>query len=388
LTGSSLLFRTIQNLWAVNPGFDARDVMIFQVGLSPSVTNTASRERTAYQQLVERIRQIPGVQAADITALVPLGQGANEGPFWIGAHQPASLAEIPRATYYAVGPDYLRTMEIPLLHGRFMTRADNVNSEPVVVMDSLLARSYFPDRDAVGQSVTFPHWGAARNVAVRIVGVVGHVEQYGLDGPHGQKPQIYYSFYQLPDEAVPSFGREVMLAVRTPLAVTTVMPAIKRAVYEAGTDQPIYNIQTMHDVLSSSMGRQRFPTFLLVAFAGLALVLAAVGTYGLISYSTSQRLHEIGIRMALGANQQIVLRMIMGQGVRLALIGVAIGTFAALLLAPTLPSFSHLLYGIQATDPLTFVGTAFLLTSTAIVACYVPARRAARLDPMIALRNE
>ena len=156
LTGGSLLFRTIHNLMAVNP-VQTRQVISFQVGLSPSSVTTPSRVRIAYQQLVDRIQQIPGVTAADITALLPLSQQDNSGPFWVGSHQPASMAQIPRAIYYPIGPDYLSTMEIPLLRGRFLTRADNLNSERVVVIDSLLARAYFPDRDAVGQSLTIPH---------------------------------------------------------------------------------------------------------------------------------------------------------------------------------------------------------------------------------------
>jgi predicted permease len=387
LTGGSLLFRTIHNLWAVNPGFDTQHVITFQVGLSPSVT-TPARVRIAYQQLVERIRKIPEVEAADITALVPLSQGANEGPFWVGSRQPASMAEIPRAIYYPIGPDYLSTMEIPLLRGRSLTRADNVNSERVVVIDSLLARAYFPDRDAVGQSLTIPHWGAARNVAARVVGVVGHVKHYGLDGSLGEKPQIYYSFYQLPDEIVPLFRREVTLAVRTPLDAATVMPAVKNAVYEAGGDQPIYNIHTMQELVSESMGRQRFPMLLLVAFAVLALLLAFVGTYSVISYSTSRRVHEIGIRMALGAAKWDVLQIVIGQGLRVALTGVATGTLAALILTRVLASFSHLLYGVRASDPLTFFAVPLLLISAALLACYIPARRTAKLDPMIALRHE
>jgi predicted permease len=387
LTSGSLLFRTIHNLWAVNPGFDTQHVITFQVGLSPSVT-TPARVRMAYQQLVQRIRQIPEVQAADITALVPLSQEANEGPFWVGSHQPASMAEIPRAIYYPIGPDYLSAMEIPLLRGRSFTRADNVNSERVVVIDSLLARTYFPNRDALGQSLTIPHWGAARNVAARVVGVVGHVKQYGLDGSLGEKPQIYYSFYQLPDEIVPVFRRDVAFAIRTSLGAATVMPAIKNAVYEAGSDQPIYNIHTMQELTSGSMGRQRFPMLLLVTFAILALLLAFVGTYGVISYSTSRRVHEIGIRMALGAAKGDVLQIIIGQGLRVALTGVATGALAALILTRVLSSFSHLLYGVRASDPLTFFAVALLLISAALLACYIPARRAARLDPMIALRHE
>jgi predicted permease len=388
LMGGSLLFRTIHNLWAVNPGFDARHIITFRVGLSSSVTSTPSKERVAYAQLVERIRHIPGVEDADFSANVALSGQGNEGPFWVGSQQPASLAEIPRAIYCPVGPDYISTMKIPLLRGRSFTQADKVDSEKVAMIDSLLARAYFPDGDAVGRTITFPRWGAARNVAFRIIGVVGHVEHYRLDGSLGEKPQIYYSFYQLPDEAVPAFGAENTVAVRTQLDVAAVMPAIRKAVYEAGADQPVYNIQTMQELVSRSMGRQRFPTLLLVAFAGLALALASVGTYGVISYSTSQRMREIGIRIALGANRRDVLRMIFRQGLRLALIGIGIGTSAALILAKALPSFSHLLYGIGASDPLTFAGTSFVLMSTAILACYVPARRAAQLDPTIVLRSE
>lgn len=388
LMGGSLLFRTIHNLWAVNPGFDARHVITFRVGLSSSVTRTPSKERVAYAQLVERIRHIPGVEDADISANVALSGQGNEGPFWVGSQQPASLAEIPRAIYCPVGPDYISTMKIPLLRGRSFIQADKVDSEKVAMIDSLLARTYFPDGDAVGRTITFPRWGSARNVAFRIIGVIGHVEQYRLDGSLGEKPQIYYSFYQLPDEAVPAFGAEVMLAVRTPFEVAAVMPAIRKAVYEAGADQPVYNIQTMQELVSRSMGRQRFPTLLLVAFAGLALALASVGTYGVISYSTSQRMREIGIRIALGANRRDVLRMIIRQGLRLALIGIAIGTSTALILAKALLSFSHLLYGIGASDPLTFAGTSFVLMNMAILACYLPARRAAQLDPTIVLRSE
>ncbi len=388
LTGGSLLFRTIRNLWDVNPGFDPRHVITFQVGLSPAETNNSSKLKIAYQQLVERIRQIPGVEAADITALVPMGSGANEGPFWIGPHQPTSMAEIPRAIWYPTGPDYVRTMGIPLLSGRLLTQADTVGSEPVILIDSLLARAYFPDRDAVGQTLTIPHWGAAQNVAARIVGVVGHVEHYGLDGSTGEKPQIYYCFYQLPVEVVPMFRDAVTLAVRTPLDIAAVMPAIRDAVYKAGSDQPVYNMHTMQEMISGSMGRQRFPMLLLVAFAALALILAFVGTYGVISYSTTRRVHEIGIRMALGAAKGDVLRIVIGEGLRLALTGVVTGTVAALILTRVLSSFSHLLYGVRATDPTTFIAVSLLLIGAALLACYIPARRAARLDPMVALRQE
>ncbi len=387
LAGGSLLFRTVHNLFLVNPGFDAQHVTTFQVGLSPAMTNNASKVRSAIQHLSERLRQIPGVEAADITALLPLGQHSNEGPFWIGANPPRSMAEIPRAIFYPTGPDYVRTMKITLLRGRFLSRADDLNSERVVIVDSLLARTYFPDRDAVGQTITVPRWGLARNVAVRIVGVIGHVEHYGLDGSLGEKPQITYSFYQLPDELVPDFSREVAWAVRTPFAAA-VMPAIRTAVLEAGTDQPIYNVRSMLELVSESMGKQRFPMLLLAAFAILALALASVGIYGVISYSTNRRVREIGIRLALGAKRRDVLGMIVAEGARLALAGVALGATAALILARVLSSFSRLLYGVQARDPLTFGAVSAVLIGAAVLACYFPARRAAKVDPMIALRHE
>ena len=385
LTGGSLLYRTIRNLLAVNPGFDTRHVITFKVGLSPSVTQTPSSTRSAYQQLTQRIREIPGVQAADITSLVPLSQQDDSGPFWIGAQQPASMAEIPRALYYWTGPDYLSTMRMPLLRGRFLSRADNVKSEPVIVIDDLLARTYFPDRDPVGQTITVPHWGAPR-----IVGVVGHVEHWGLDGSHAgnEEPQIYACFYQLSDQWVPAFRSDLTITMRTTLDGAIVMPAIKNAVSAAGSDQPVYNIHSMQELVSGSMARQRFPMLLLAAFAVLALLLASVGVYGVISYSMTQRVREIGIRMALGAVKRDVLRMVIGQGLRLAVAGVAMGTVAALLFARLLASFSHLLYGVGAQDPLTLIVVSLVLIGVALLACYLPARRASRVDPMVALRNE
>jgi putative ABC transport system permease protein len=388
LTGGSLLFRTIHNLWTVNPGFNPQHVLTFQVGFSPTATTTPSRARIAYQSLVERIRQIPGIEAADITALVPLGKAYNEGPFWVGPHQPASMAEIPRAIYYPTGRDYVRTMEIPLLSGRLLSPADNLDSEVVVLVDSLLARRFFPGQNPIGHTITIPHWGKTQNIAARIVGVLGHVEHYGLDGTMGEKPQIYYAFYQLPDEAVPVFRSEVTVAVRTPLNLAGVMPAIRSAVQQAGSDQPVYNIRTMRQLVSGSMARQRFPMVLLVAFAALALLLAWVGIYGVISHSTARRINEIGIRIALGAVKWDVLRLVLGRGLRLAVTGVAIGTGAFLVLARTVSSFSNLLYGVRAADPAILAAVSILLIVAAGVACYIPARRAASLDPTVALRQE
>jgi len=384
LTGASLLFRTIHNLWEVHPGFNTQQIITFKVGLSPSVTRTPSDTRIAYQQLTERIRHIPGVQAADLTVLVPLSQQANAGPFWVGSQENTYISEAPRANYYETGPDYLQTVEIPLLRGRFFSPKDSTKSAPVVVIDSVLARTYFADRDAVGQTITIAHWGAAR-----IIGVVGHVRHWGLGDPDlYTQNQIYISFYQLHDEWVPLFQRDVTMIVRTPLDTATVMPAIKAAVYGADSGQPVYGVQTMQQIVWESMSSQRFPMILLGAFAVLALLLASVGIYGVISYSVTLRVHEIGIRMALGAEKRSIFRMVIGQGLRLALAGLAIGAGAAVMLTRLLVSFSRLLYGVGTTDPATYVSVSLMLNAVAVLACYIPARRAAKVDPMVALRNE
>ncbi|HEX3684824.1 MAG TPA: ABC transporter permease [Bryobacteraceae bacterium] len=388
LSGAGLLFRTIHNLWSVNPGFDTQHIITFQAGLSPSLTQTAASTRAAYQQITERIREVPGVEACDLTALVPLGRGDNSGPFWVGPHPPRSMAEIPRALYYAIGPDYPVTMGIKLLRGRLLTQADTVHSELVIVVDDLMARTYFPGRDALGQHLTIPHWGVAIDVPARIVGVVNHVEQYGIDGSRGEKPQIYYSFYQMPDEGLPMFRNAITFAARTRLRSGELMPEVKKAVHGMSSDLPIYNIRTMRDLVAGSMSHQRFPMILLVVFAMLALLLATIGIYGVLSYFTSQRIPEIGVRMALGAAKWDVLQMLVGHGLKLGLAGVATGAAAAFLLTRVLSSFSRLLFGVQKTDPLTFAAVAGCLILAVLLACYIPARRAAQLDPMIALRHE
>jgi predicted permease len=384
LMASGLLLRTILQLWNVNPGFDRQHVITFRVGLSPSLTTTAASTRTAYRQLLDRIREIPGVQAADFTNVVPLSEDRNVGPFWVGAEQSTSMPDAPHALYFETGPQYLQVMQIPLLQGRFFTAADTSNSAPVVVIDSVLARTYFPHKDPVGELITVAHWRTAR-----VAGVVGHVRHWGLGDAGTVDPsQIYISFYQLPDEWVPTFARDLSLAVRTPLEAASIMPAIKNVVYGTGKDQPIYSVQTMQQIASDSMASQRLPMILLGAFAVLALLLASVGIYGVISYSVSQRTREIGIRMAVGAERPDVLRMIIGQGLRLVVAGVLIGAGAALLLARLLSSFSQLLYGVRATDPVTFTAVSLVLVGVSVLACYFPARRASRIDPMAALKYE
>jgi predicted permease len=384
LVAAGLLFRTIRHLSEVNPGFDTQHVITFKIDLSPSVTTTPSRMRVAYQRLIERIRELPGVQAADFTMLVPLSGQDEDVPFWTGPQKVESSAGAARMLMFITGPDYIRAMGIPIIQGRFFSPEDTSNSAPVIVVDSVLAQTYFAGKNPVGQTVTFDPVGTCQ-----IIGVVGHVKHWGLGGPTiFTQSQAYFPFYQIPDPWMPVMHTLTTAVVRTPLDSVTLMAEIREAVSAASSDQPVYDVETMQEMVSESMSSQRFPMILLGAFAGLALLLASVGVYGVISYSASRRTHEIGIRMALGAEKQKIFRMVIGQGLRLAFTGLALGVVAALILTRLLSSFSHLLFGVGTSDPLTFALAALVLTGVTILACYVPARRATTTDPMVVLRYE
>jgi predicted permease len=384
LTGAGLLLRSIRELWRVNPGFEARQLISFRVELAPSNTGTPEQTRTAYQQLLNRIRNIPGVEAADLTNLLPLAGGDNSGPFWIGSTQSTSLPDAPHALYFWTGPDYLRTMGIPLLRGRFFSPADQLGTAKVVIVDQVLANTFFPNEDPVGKTLTVGHWGTAR-----IVGVAGHVRHWGLDDAGTYNPrQIYIPAYQLPDFMVSDFFRNLSILVRSPLPSSNLIPAIRNAVYASAPNQPVYDIKTIEDIERESMASRRLPILILGVFAGLALLLASVGIYGVVSYSAAQRLREIGIRMALGAGRDDIFRMVLGQGFQMAAIGIVAGVSAAVVLTRILPSFSHLLFGVAKNDPLTLAAVSSGMTVIALAACYIPARRAMRTDPMASLRCE
>jgi len=384
LAGAGLLFRTIQHMWKADLGFESQHVLTFQVGLSPSATKTGAGVRAAYQQLLDRIRQIPGVQGGGITTEVPMTHQINSIPFWVDSHRPASVAEAPRTLGFITDPEFLQTMRIPLIRGRFISQQDTINSSLVAVIDSELARTYFPGKDPIGRTITFPQVGD-----YRIVGVVRHVQhwQVGFSSPFMQN-QSYVSIYQVQDRWMTTIDTWTWVVVRTPLDVSIMLPEIREAVYRAASDQTVYHAQTMAEIVSESMSPQRFPLILLMSFASLALLLASIGIYGVISYSVTQRAHEIGIRMALGAEKRDVFRMVVVQGLSLAFAGLVIGVTAALLLTRLLLSFSHLLYGVGASDPATLASVSAVLIGVAILACYLPARRAMRVDPMVALRYE
>lgn len=387
LVGAGLLLRTIRHLWEANPGFDTQNLITFKVGLSPSAPKTGPSLRAYYLQLLDRIRTIPGVRAADFTELVPLTDNDAEAPFWIDSRKPVEIQNAPRTLVFTTGTDYLRTMGIPLLRGRFFTPEDSTRTPFVTVVDSVFAEQYFPGQNPVGQSITFG-WDTPVGPC-EIVGVVGHVSHWGV-GETGKptRAQSYFSLQQDPDKWVPLNYPYTKILVRTRLDAATMMPAIKSVIYSAGSDQPVYDVRTMRQIVAESMSTQRFPMILLATFAALALILASVGTYGVIAYSVSQRVGEIGIRVALGAVKQDVFRMVIGNGLRLACTGVAIGIAVALVLARLLSSFTQLLYGVRPNDPVTLLGVSVVLMGVAVFASYIPARRATRVDPMVALRYE
>ena len=388
LVVAGLLFRTILQLWRVNPGFDTQNIVTLKVGVSPSPAQTPASIRVAYQQLIERIRNIPGVQAAEFTTAVPLtGQGGYL-PFWLDSRKPDSLQGAPRLQPFLTGPDYLRATGIPLLRGRFLSSSDTTKTPCVTVIDSDFAHKFFPDRRPLGHTIT-AGFGSAAFGPCTIVGVVGHVKSTSLnDAALAHQIQAYYSLHQDPDQWVALNYADATLILRTPLEAAAILPAIKATVYLSDADQPIYDVMTMRQIASASMSEQRFPMMLLGLFAALSLLLASIGLYGVIAYAVTRRTKEIGIRMALGAHKTTVVLMFVWQSLRLVLVGIAIGAAGALVAVRSLSILSHVLYGVRPTDPMTFASCALLLISAAVLASYIPARRAVKVDPVDALRTE
>jgi predicted permease len=384
LVAAGLMIRTIWRLRDTNPGFDPNDLLTLQVALSPQVASNPEKTRMAFRQLLEQVENIPGVQAAGLTNMVPLTPMFSSIDFWIGPQiTPPPQADMTGALLFVASPGYLHSLGIPLLHGRFLAREDTLSSPRVVVVDNVLAQRFFPGADPVGKRINMEFLGSAE-----IVGVVGHVKHWGLGSDDGAKIrcEIYFPLEQFPDKFMSMAVGGMTIVLRTHLVPVTIVPAVRRAVMGPGKDQPVFNVQTMEQVISASTVGTRFPLILLGIFAGVALLLASVGIYGVVSYSVNRRAREMGIRMALGAQRGDVLKLVIGQGLRLALMGVGIGIIAALALTRFL---SSLLYGVKPTDPLTFAAVSLILAAVALIASYIPARRATKVDPMVvALRYE
>ena len=384
LVGAGLMVRSLAALWRIDPGFDPRNALSFATALTTDPSVTPAQLRAQYREAERFFAAVPGVESvAMIGGSLPM-TGDSEVPFWPeGQSPPANQNDMTFALFYLVTPPYRPAMRIPLQRGRFLDNRDDEHAPAVAVIDTTLASKYFPNVDPVGKRINI----GLLDMQPEIVGVVGHVEHWGLGakGHETLQSQLYLSIWQVPDRFWPLLSHGSGYVARTTTPPLGVVRGIRQAAVHSGSSATIYGTQTMEDIVGASIATQRLGMILLSIMSGLALALAAIGIYGVMSYLTGQRTHEIGIRVALGASSRDVVRMVLREGMRIALAGVAIGIVAALGLTRLIAS---LIYGVGTWDPLTFLGVAALLSAVALLACFIPARRAMRVDPMIALRYE
>jgi len=385
LVGAGLMVRTLTRLWSVDPGFDPEHVLTFSVSLPPAMTKESPETiRTALRDLEATVGSTPGIGAVSLFGgAFPLA-GDDEKLFWLdGEPRPTTQHDMKWTLSYVVGPGYLEAMSIRLLRGRFLGRQDEAHSAPVAVVDDVFARTYFPDGEVVGRRIRLE--GGTQ--PVEVVGVVGHVKQWGLDSDdrNSLRAQLYLPWTQASDGLTALLARGVGVAVRTDGEPRQALATLRGSIGQLGSQVAVFEAQTMPEIVSDSLGRQRFAMVLFAIFGGLALVLASIGIYGVVSYLVGQRTSELGLRMALGAQRGDILRLILAGGGRLTVIGIVLGAGCAFGLTRLMEG---LLFQVRPTDPPTFIGVALGLLAVALAACAVPARRASRVDPMVALRQE
>ena len=384
LAGAGLMVRTFSALQHVDPGFDPHGVLSLVVGVAGTEQVAAGHTGNFYQEVLQKVSAVPGVQSVGGINHLPLAGDEWGFPFHVEGRPPEPPGKELVATYRAVFPGYFRTMRIPILHGRDVSDADNLRTPGVVVINDYLARRYWPGEDAIGKRITFDD--PAKNPSwLTVVGVTKNSARANWVSPPEEEVFLPYlqnrAYLETP---TPPFAY-LTLVVRTDLDPAALAPAIRGAIHSLDRNIPLSEIQTMDHVVSEANGQSRFYLVLLGAFATVALVLAGVGIYGVMSYSVSRRTHEIGIRMALGARGRDVLKLVVFQGIVQALAGVAVGLAGALALSRLM---AGLLYGTRPTDPATFAAVVSVLSAVAVAASYIPARRAAKVDPMVALRYE
>src|SRR5215831_6499387 len=384
LIGAGLMIRTLSALWNVNPGFDAGNVLTFEISSTSDPSATADQLRAKYRAKLRQLGGLPGVESVSLLGGSLPMTGDSEVPFWReGKARPQHENEMTFALFYLVNADYHQAMRIPVIRGRAFTEQDSEHSPSVALIDASLARKFFPNEDPIGKRINL----GLLEMQPEIVGVVGHVQHWGLGAREheGLEAQLYLPVWQIPDKFWPLLANGGQYVARTAGSTAGMTTSVRQAAEKVDASAVVYDVRPMEEIVARSISTQRLTMLLLSVFSALALVLSAIGIYGVISYLTGQRTHEIGVRVALGASSEDVLRMVLGQGMRLTLIGVAIGIGAAFGLTRLI---TKMIYGVGATDPLTFAGVAVLLSAVALCACYIPARRAMRVDPIVALRYE
>jgi predicted permease len=378
LVGAGLLIRSFHRLRQVDPGFRTDNQLTMRMVLPFQKYAKPEQRRAFYDELLRRVNELPGVESAGINTFLPLSFSGMNFAFTIEGRSYPGDMELPLAAYRVVSPDYFRTMGIPLQRGRFFDSRDSAEAPPVIIVNRRLAEQFWPGEDPTGKRLKIGPLDSPNPWAI-VAGVVGNVRQSGLYGE--QTFELYVPYAQ----ERRGFVAPRDLVVRTSGDAASVAGAVRQAVWAVDKDQPISDVRTMDHVLATAVSRERFQTLLLALFATLALALACVGLYGVISYAVVQRTHEIGVRMALGAQSRDVLRLVINQGMFLTLIGLVIGVAGAFAVTRVM---TEMLFGVTATDPLTFAGVPIVLGVIALLACYVPARRATKVDPLVALRYE
>ena len=383
-TAAGLMVRTLWHLWHVDPGFDPKGVLTFALAGSPSAGSSPQAVREGYAALEHLVRSVPGVDAASVVlGSLPMSSD-SQAPFWVvGQPHATEVARLPWALFSMVSGDYRPALGLTLLRGRFIEPGDTENAPYVVVVDEELARSQFGASDPIGQRLHV----AVIDVEYEIVGIVGHVRHWGLDSDDGARvrSQMYMSFRQLPDAAMPVVATQSAWVVRSRLPQGALTEQITRVVYDANPQMTMFNVRTMEEIIDGSLGQKRLARLLLGSFAALALLLAAVGIYGVMSQVVLQSTHDIGVRMAVGASPRAVLGMVLASASGMAVAGIAAGV---LLTIGATRLMQGLLYGVSATDPLTFACVAAVLAGVTLAASLVPAWRATKVDPIVVLRYE
>ncbi len=380
LVSAGLLIKSFARLQQTELGFDPKNVLTLRVPLPEARYKEYGQVENFWDELLRRVRALPGVESAGLTRGLPMNGGIESGVMLEG-QETTNPKDITVAVNLYAEPGYFKTMNISLVRGRFLSEQDTKDAPLAVMVDEMFVARFFPNADPIGKRLRI---GGDRAPLRSIVGVFKHMKHYGPD--EEGRAEIYTPYKQVPAESFAAANRSLWLAVKTTGDdPTSLAPAIRNEVSQIDRDQPISNVGTMEQIVAATVAPQKFATWLLAVFAACAMLLAAVGIYGVMAYSVTQRTHEIGIRMALGAGRQDVLRMVVSQGMKLAFIGVALGLAGAFALTRLM---SSLLYGVSATDPFTYGGVSVLLAAVALLACLIPARKATRVDPMVALRYE